>query len=152
MKTILTPVDFSPSTRHVVDAAVSLAQSIGASIVLQHSVQPPMITTDYGIGLDVVQETIQVSEKAARKQLDHLTRTIAEKGLAVTSVMDTGTAAPNILEQAQKLAPAYIVLGTHGHTAFYDLLVGSTTHAVLKQAACPVLIVPTPKPPPAPAA
>jgi nucleotide-binding universal stress UspA family protein len=34
------------------------------------------------------------------------------------------------------------VMGSHGHTAFYDLLVGSTTHAVLKRAKCPVVIVP----------
>jgi nucleotide-binding universal stress UspA family protein len=36
-------------------------------------------------------------------------------------------------------------MGSHGHTAFYDLLVGSTTQGVLKKAPCPVLIVPAEK-------
>jgi len=39
------------------------------------------------------------------------------------------------------------VLGSHGHTAFYDLLVGSTTHGILLRAKCPVLIVPANKVP-----
>jgi nucleotide-binding universal stress UspA family protein len=36
-------------------------------------------------------------------------------------------------------------MGSHGHGAFYDLLVGSTTQGVLKRATCPVVIVPTSK-------
>ena len=36
----------------------------------------------------------------------------------------------------------YIVMGSHGHTPLYDLLVGTTTHGVLKNARCPVVIVP----------
>jgi nucleotide-binding universal stress UspA family protein len=35
-------------------------------------------------------------------------------------------------------------MGSHGHTALYDLLVGSTTHQVLRKAKCPVVIVPSP--------
>jgi universal stress protein A len=38
------------------------------------------------------------------------------------------------------------VLGSHGHTAFYDLLVGSTAAGVLKHAPCPVVVVPPPAP------
>ena len=54
----------------------------------------------------------------------------------------TGAPVPLILEQAKALAADYIVMGSHGHTAFYDLLVGTTTHGVLKKAPCPVLVVP----------
>ena len=50
-----------------------------------------------------------------------------------------------IVEQAEKSRADYIVMGSHGHTAFYDLLVGSTTHGVLMRAKCPVLIVPAAK-------
>jgi nucleotide-binding universal stress UspA family protein len=50
-----------------------------------------------------------------------------------------------IVEQAKKLEADYIVMGSHGHSAFYDLLVGSTTHGVLKRAKCPVVIVPPQK-------
>ena len=51
----------------------------------------------------------------------------------------------NVIEQANTCDPDYIVMGSHGHTAFYDLLVGSTTHGVLMRAKCPVVIVPSAK-------
>jgi nucleotide-binding universal stress UspA family protein len=57
-----------------------------------------------------------------------------------------GSPVPEIIEQAKTCAADYIVIGSHGHTAFYDLLVGSTANGVLKRAKCPVLIVPPPHP------
>jgi len=56
----------------------------------------------------------------------------------------TGAPAPLILAQAESEKADYIVMGSHGHTALYDLVVGSTTHQVLRKARCPVMIVPPP--------
>lgn len=142
MKTILTPVDFSAATRGVLATSIELAQTTGGKIVLLHSVQPPVITTDYGLSVEVMRETLALTEVAAKKQLAHLEKLVAAKGVEVASCLTGGFAAGNIVEQARKLGAAYIVLGSHGHTAVYDLLVGSTTHAVLKKSPCPVVIVP----------
>lgn len=142
MKTILTPVDFSPATRDVVDAAVKLAAPLGAHVLLLHSLQPPLITTDYGIGIEVLQETLALNEKAAARQLEHLKKMLTAKGLVVDTILINGQAAPNIIDQAVALKADYIILGSHGHTAFYELLVGSTAHAVIKKAPCPVMVVP----------
>ena len=145
MKTILTPVDFSMATRGVLAATLDLARATGARVVLLHAVQHPVITTDYGLTADVMRETIAANETAARKQIVHLEKAITAKGVPVSSRMVTGFAAGNILDQARKVRATYIVLGSHGHTAFYDLLVGSTTSAVLKKAPCPVVVVPSEK-------
>lgn len=142
MKTILTPVDFSAATRGVLAAAVDLARATGGRILLLHAVQPPVITTDYGLSIEMMRETLALSEKAARKQLAHIEKQVSAKGVPVASRLAAGFAAGNILEQAKKTRAAYIVLGSHGHTAVYDLLVGSTTKAVLKKAPCPVVLVP----------
>jgi len=142
MKTILTPVDFSAATRGVLATSIELARTTGGEIVLLHSVQPPVITTDYGLSVEVMRETLALSEAAAKKQLAHLEKLVVTKGVAVSSRLASGFAAGNIVEHARKLRAAYIVLGSHGHTAFYDLLVGSTTHAVLKKSPCPVVVVP----------
>jgi nucleotide-binding universal stress UspA family protein len=142
MKTILTPVDFSPATRAVIATALELARTTGGNVVLLHAVQPPVITTDYGLSVEVMRETLALSEAAAKKQLAHLEKLVAAKGVAVSSRLTNGFAAGNIVETARKVRASYIVLGSHGHTAVYDLLVGSTTHAVIKKATCPVVIVP----------
>ncbi|MFA6287479.1 MAG: universal stress protein [Opitutaceae bacterium] len=145
MKTILTPVDFSQATRDVVQATVNLASPLGAHVLLLHSLQPPLITTDYGIGIEVLHETLAINEKAAVRQLEHLKKLLTAKGLVADTLLVNGLAAPNIIDQAVSLGADYIILGSHGHTAFYDLLVGSTTHMVLKKAPCPVIVVPITK-------
>lgn len=145
MKTILTPVDFSGATAHVLDAALELAKALDGRIVLLHIVQPPIVTSDYGLAMENVQEILAVSEKAAARQLSHLADQMKAKGAETRVVQVNGTAVTGILDTAAKLDAHYIVMGSHGHTALYDLLVGSTTHGVLKRATCPVLIVPPSK-------
>ena len=145
MKTILTPVDFSPATRDVVNATVNLARPLGAHILILHSLQPPIVTTDYGIGIEVLHETLAINEKVAIQQLEHLKAVLTAKGLVADTILVNGHAATHIIEQARDLKADYIILGSHGHTAFYDLLVGSTTHAVLVKASCPVIVVPPAK-------
>lgn len=145
MKTILTPVDFSPATRDVVNATVNLARPLGAHVLLLHSLQPPIVTTDYGIGIEVLHETLAVNEKVAIQQLEHLKAVLTAKGLVADTILVNGHAATHIIEQARDLKADYIILGSHGHTAFYDLLVGSTTHAVLVKSSCPVIVVPPAK-------
>ncbi len=142
MKTMLVSVDFSPATRAVIETAVELAKTSGAEVVLHHSLLPPVVTTEYGIGMEMLQETLAVAEKNARHQLEHTEDELTARGLTVSTQLTHGPAAAHILEIAAKRKADLIVLGSHGHTAFYDLIVGSTTHAVLRKAACPVMVVP----------
>ena len=142
MKTLLVSVDFSAATRAVIETAVELAKASGAQVILHHSLMPPIVTTEFGIGAEMVEETIEIAEKGARHQLEHLEDELTARGLDAGSVLTSGSAAERILEVAGKRKADAIVLGSHGHTAFYDLIVGGTTHAVLRKAACPVIVVP----------
>ena len=142
MKTILVPVDFSPATRAVLSAARKLADVTGDRVVLLHVVEPPVISTDYGLTLDMMHETLVAFRKTGEQQLAHLEQELATHEVEVSSRQVDGYPSAQILDQARRLRADYIVLGSHGHTAIYDLLVGSTTHTVLQNAPCPVLIVP----------
>ena len=144
MKTILAPVDFSPVTEAVIDAALLLARATGARIVLLGVTQPPVVTSDYGPMFENIGEIVAAGEKTVARQLKHLASRIATPELPVEVVQLTGSPAALILEQAEKSDADTIVMGSHGHTALYDLLVGSTTHQVLRKARCPVMIVPPP--------
>jgi nucleotide-binding universal stress UspA family protein len=59
-------------------------------------------------------------------------------GLAVA---DEITVADTLLRLAKEYGSQAIVVGSHGHSALGELLVGSTTRAVLKHAECPVVVV-----------
>ncbi len=142
MKTILVPVDFSPATRAVLSAARKLADVTGDRVVLLHVVEPPVISTDYGLTLDMMHETLVAFRKTGEQQLAHLEQELATHEVEVSSRQVDGYPSAQILDQARRLRADYIVMGSHGHTAIYDLLVGSTAHTVLQNAPCPVLIVP----------
>ena len=65
--------------------------------------------------------------------------------IPVETVQLNGPPVRSILDHAKQVGADYLVMGSHGHTALYDLLVGSTTHGVLLRASCPVVITPGPK-------
>ena len=147
MKTILAPIDFSTATEGVVEVAATLARSTQSRVVLLHIVQPPVLTSDYGLALENFQEAIDISEKHSVKRLAEITEglRVRHPDLPVETQLVNGPPIVEILDAVKKSDAAYIVMGSHGHNAFYDLLVGTTTHGILRKAACPVVIVPPPQ-------
>jgi universal stress protein A len=147
MKTILSPIDFSTATDGVIDATCTLARVTQNKIVLLHIVQPPVLTSDYGLAIENFQEAVAISEKHSAKRLLEITDGIRVRHpeLTVETRQVNGPPVPEILDAAKIFDAAYIVMGSHGHNAFYDLLVGTTTHGVLRKATCPVVIVPPPQ-------
>jgi nucleotide-binding universal stress UspA family protein len=142
MRTILAPVDFSGITSAVVERAVELGRAVGGRVVVLHVAAPPIIPGD---NTAMVVDLSRMSAKEAAGAASHLARIksqLREKGIEAETVATGGMPAAQILDQAEKLGADYIVMGSHGHGAIYDLLIGGTTHAVLKKARCPVVVVP----------
>ena len=46
------------------------------------------------------------------------------------------------LKEAEELQAGLIVVGTHGHGAMYDALIGSYSAGVIRKSKLPVLVVP----------
>lgn len=144
MNTILVPVDLSSVTTRVCDAAAELALLSNARLVLLHVTQPPpvMLADYYAFDSGVMAEAVTAGEKFADRRLKALTRLLGRHDLTVETMQVTGQPVPVILARAAATRADYIVLGSHGHGAVFDLLVGSTTQGVLRRAPCPVLVVP----------
>jgi nucleotide-binding universal stress UspA family protein len=145
MKTILAPVDFSDATDSIVSKAADLARALNGRVVLLSVIQPPVITSEYAPIMENMAEITAAGEKAAVKHLARLQGQFQSESIPAETVQLNGAPVPHIIEQAKKFSADYIVMGSHGHTAFYDLLVGSTTHGVLMRATCPVVIIPASK-------
>ena len=146
MKTILVPIDFSAVTRQVVAEAVELAKVTEGRVVLMHSVPPPpIIATDLAPLTGTALQLTDDLEKAAAKHLQRMQRELKDRGVVADTVCTSGFPVLHILAQAKKLGANYIVMGSHGHTAFYDLVIGSTASGVLKRAPCAVIVVPAAK-------
>lgn len=144
MKTILVPLDLSPATVRVCDTACDLARLTGARLILMHIVQPPpvMMSEVYAFDDGQLTELVGAARKIAARKLRALEHRCEKRGLLVTALLREGAPAAAILAKAVSAHASCIVMGSHGHGAIYDLLVGSTAHGVLQKAPCPVMVVP----------
>lgn len=145
MKTILAAVDFSEISDAVVSEAATLAKLTGGRVILVTVVQPPLITTEYAPFVENVAAIAAAADEAATRRMTALRNRLSADGIENDSAQLNGAPIGNLVSEAKKRNADYIVMGSHGHTSLYDLLVGSTTHGVLLRAPCPVVIVPSRK-------
>lgn len=147
MKTILVPIDLSAASGKICDAACELARQASARLVFLHVLPPPMVVLGdyYNFDARTVAEATAAAENAAKDKLKEMTARCGRRRIPIKTVRVVGPAAAKILAQAAALKAGYIVMGSHGHGAMFDLLVGSTTHGVLRKSKVPVLVVPIPE-------
>lgn len=141
MKTVLVPIDFSVASDRVIAESVALARAASARVVVLHVVQPPVFA-DSDVGGGLGGEYAALAEAAAVKELARRQRQLLAKGITIETRHRVGLPGQVIVDEAETLGANYIVLGSHGHGALHDLIVGGTTSRVLKHAACPVVVVP----------
>lgn len=142
MKTILAPVDFSPVTRQVVAQAAALGQALAARVILVTVLLEPVFVEEFAPPPRNIARLLTKARRSAGRTLDDLTRDLVARGIHAESRLLEGDPAEQISRVAEETNAACIVIGSHGHTAFYELIVGSTTQRVMRLARCPVLVVP----------
>ena len=151
MDTILVCVDFSNVTDRVMAAATKLAKALEAHACLLHVVAPdPVILTAPdvlgGVGPVLGGQSVPPRDTTeVRKKLQALADGMTQAGVQASATLVQGVAAETVLSQAARIAPQWVIMGSHGHGALYHLLAGSVTTAVLRRAGVPVLVVPANK-------
>jgi nucleotide-binding universal stress UspA family protein len=147
MKTILAPIDFSKSTHLVIGTAVTLSRAVEARLVFLHVIQRlPGTASEYGFA-DAAARIARAAVQNAARRLTHLQRQLSAQGITAAAYHVTGVPGSAIVTGAQELNASYIVIGSHGHGALYELIIGSTASRVISEATCPVVVVPSSAPP-----
>lgn len=142
MKNIVLPVYFSDTTDVLIDGAVDFAKEVMGKICLIH-VAPADIGFAIGdMGFQYFPE-IEKSEIAEElSELNELQKRIESKGVGCEHILKQGVSADIILNYAKEKNASYIVMGSHGRSGIYDVLVGSLTKDITKNSPIPVVVVP----------
>ena len=143
MRAILAAIDFSDVTERVVAEAATLARSLVGKVVLLTVLVEPVYLSQYAPPSKSVVKITVSQERAVRRRLAELQRDLQSDFVSAEIVVRRGNAAIHILEEAAEHDAAFIVIGSHGHSALFELVLGSTTQAVLKRAQQPVVVVPS---------
>jgi universal stress protein A len=139
VKQILYATDFSPTSEAALPYACELTRAFGASLHLLHVAQDPyhLPWTGDAYGLDLH----ELARAWQRDAMTALTRLADKTGLQPVAVCRLGRPAQEILEYTREQAIDLIVIGSHGHGAFAQLLLGSVAERLIRHATCPVLTV-----------
>lgn len=136
-KIILIPTDFSPAAKNAADYAVQLAKVFHAEVVLLHVYHVPIPVSDVPIITITPQELQEANEEQLKTEV---TRLSEPKGVKISFSAVMGMAVDEILYAARKAD--LLVMGIEGMGRLSEILIGSTTTAVMRQTDRPILVIP----------
>jgi len=152
LQRILVPVDFSECSQAALRLATDLAQTMHADVCAFHVLWSPPLYA----GLDIL--LLQIPREGdSRASLRDYLQSRAEQALTdlieplgehwrfrIEKRLAFGNPAREILEVARAESFDLIVMGSHGHGALAERLMGGVCNKVLHDAPCPVLTVRAP--------
>jgi nucleotide-binding universal stress UspA family protein len=157
MEPVLVLVDFSDATPALLKTATELALALGRELIVLHVADP----VGHEDAEDVAENTDGVTPAApispaertsglhtCRRRLQIIELELNRLGVKASTLLVSAASnvrqspAAEILEQVDRLQPAFVVIGSHEHGRLHQLLIGGVTQAVLQAAHRPVVVVP----------
>ena len=145
MKIIVVAIDFSNATPGVLEMAVGLAKSFGASLQLFHAIEPEPSYTAYGFTPDEFPAMNVFQAEAKRRaaiKLEELLATVRAEVPTATSHLTEGSPLHALLDYIKQGGADFVVVGAHGHGAIASFLLGSVAEGMVRKARVPTLVVP----------
>jgi nucleotide-binding universal stress UspA family protein len=139
---ILVAVDLSPASEKVVEAARDIAELTGATIYILHAAEPDPEFVGYDAGPEVVRTQVADELRREHRGVQALAEKLRADGLDATALLVRGPTVSTTLKEAESLKAGLIVVGSHGHGAVYDVLIGSYSAGIIRKSRLPVLVVP----------
>lgn len=137
---ILLPVDGSEGSARAAEHVAGIAAMVKDLEVHLVNVQPR--GDDWMVRRSIKPEELKKMEQEWGEAAIAPARAILQAaGVACSDRMEQGDVAPTIARLAEELGCTQIVMGTRGHTALGDLLLGSVAVKVLHLASVPVTLV-----------
>jgi nucleotide-binding universal stress UspA family protein len=146
VRTILVPVDGSPGSALALGVARLIALKTGARLSLRQIVVPASThfvhaTAFHGPPIYIDPRWDEDTVTAARAYIDSLTRHVSGDGLQCDGeVLVEDEVAVAIVRTATEQRADLIVMSSEAHTGAARAVLGSVTDAVVRTAACPVLV------------
>jgi nucleotide-binding universal stress UspA family protein len=106
-------------------------------LLLLYVIEPVVAPMEYNTAA-----IIEANQSARiNTKLEELRATETRHGVTTKTLVDEGEAAATIIRTAAEQQCDLIIMGTHGHSGFRHLLLGSRAERVVRGAPCPVLTV-----------
>jgi nucleotide-binding universal stress UspA family protein len=145
IQTLLVPVDGTAGGALALGAAVGVARSSGARLVLVDVVPPTPLwmygAVGVGSGMYIDPAWEEEALRSAETYVEGLSRQLRNSGLQVETKAVRGDVAPTIDAVAEETDADLVVMSTHGLTGPARAVLGSVADSVVRNSHRPVLLV-----------
>ena len=143
---LLVAIDLSESTEIVMKQVEQIAKPLSASVWIIHNAEPEPGVLEFKTDPLEARELLSEKYHQEHQQIQKLAKHLRSKGLNATGLLVHGPTVKTILKEAEQLDVNMIIIGTHGKSAMYQLILGSVSEGILHKSRFPVLVIPTRKP------
>jgi nucleotide-binding universal stress UspA family protein len=150
MKTILVPFDFSEEAQNAFDFAQQLAAISESKLKLFHIVEMPTVQSFSAMG-EVNMDSLQVNQvymvelvDKRKKQLKEIEEKHQNKPYQLSTRIAFGNPYAGISNEIAEIKADLVVMGSKGSSGLEELLIGSNTEKVVRNARCPVITIKQP--------
>jgi nucleotide-binding universal stress UspA family protein len=128
-----------------VKMAAALCRASKGKLYMVHVTPPMQYTTMYtgpvSLPAGVIEEIHQKARQTSLAALKYLTKTYCQ-GISVEHCVGPGQASLAVLEESERIKADLVVMAASGRSRVARFFVGSTADRVIREANCPVLVIP----------
>lgn len=141
-KNVVGSVDFSEMSTLVVEHAAAYARALSAKVWLLHVAEPEPDFVGFDDDPQAVRRQVAERWRKRHRDLQEYAGELRARGLPATALLVQGPTVDTIVAEAERLQADLLVLAAHRHGALHKVLLGSVSEGVLREARCPLLILP----------
>jgi nucleotide-binding universal stress UspA family protein len=139
---ILVAVDLSEATPRVLQVTERMARQSQGEVRLLHVAEAEPDFMGFDAGPDVVRDQLAKEFRDEHREIQSHAESLRKKGIKASARLIQGPIIETVFKEADRFGADLLIVGSHGFGAIYDLLVGSVSRGLLKDADIPVLVVP----------
>ncbi len=148
---IIAAVDFSDITKNVLTQAKQFAKALPSEVCLIHVAIPDPDSISYGVdpaGMYAIDPTEMRASLAQglhkdHQQLQQYADELRNEGIECKALMIQGPTVEVLLNEAEKQATDFFVVGSHGKGIISQVILGSVSEDLIKKSKIPVHVVPS---------
>jgi nucleotide-binding universal stress UspA family protein len=128
---VLLPTDFSLSAARAFTRMIEMPKGSVKHVYLFHAIDPSLTG-----------EKLRRAEEGAEFHLRNLQAMCAQQGISSSVSIARGNPLQAVLAELDERRATGVIAGTRGRNAVQEMLLGSVSMTLMRQASCPVMIVP----------
>lgn len=139
---IVVGIDGSEPSGRAVAWCAQHAAALGAEVIAVHAIDMPILVTSLPSEISVPQFTEIDRDALHTTATNEWCAPLADAGVPFRVVLKDATAPGAIIDRAQEEDADLVVVGRRGRGGFAELILGSTSYALIHHLQRPVLVIP----------